>query len=144
MGHPESGKSIAPGWYALTGDLVMILIFAIVGRLSHDMEMTVAGILQTAVPFVTAWIVTGVVLGLYRVPAVTRFSHAWRSTVLVTAVSVPIALVIRAYQLNEGAVVVLFQLVSWVGLLLFMLPWRLVLAALYSGKKEKPTRGVVS
>lgn len=110
----------------------MMLLFAIIGRLSHDMEMTVTGILQTAVPFVTAWIVTGVMLGLYRAPAVTRFSRAWRSTVLVTLVSVPIALVIRAYQLNEGAVVVLFQLVSWGGLLLFMLPWRLVLATFYS------------
>ncbi len=87
------------------GDLVVLLLFAALGRSSHDRPpgaIPFVGVLSTAAPFVAGWFAVGAVLGAFRQSAM----HSVRSAFLLTEktwlVAGPVGLLLRALFLGRG------------------------------------------
>ena len=107
-------------WPALAADVACVLLFAIVGRSSHSESTDLAGVLGTAWPFLTGYLV-----GL-------ALSRGWRRPL-----SRPVALTVWLSTVAGGMVLRLvtgagaalsFVLVTAVVLGVLLLGWRGVLA----------------
>jgi hypothetical protein len=107
---------------ALAIDAVLVVVFAAVGRASHDESLSVAGVLQTSWPFlaglVAGWLVT---LGWRRPVAPLRTGAG------VWAVTVAGGMLLRIVS-GEGTAVA-FIIVAAVTLLVFLVGWRLIVGA---------------
>ena len=103
-------------WPALAADVICILVFAIVGRSSHDESTDLAGVLLTAWPFLAGYLV-----GLLA-------SRGWRSplnrTVAVTvwASTVAVGMVLRV--LTGAGIQLSFVIVATLVLGAMLLGWR--------------------
>lgn len=49
----------------LAGDAAMLLLFAAIGRINHAEGMSVAAVIDTALPFIIGWFATGPFTGAY-------------------------------------------------------------------------------
>jgi peptidoglycan/LPS O-acetylase OafA/YrhL len=110
-------------WSALAADAVCVLVFCAVGRGSHDENITVAGVAQTAWPFLVGaavgWLVT----------------RGWRhplaivpTGVAVWVCTVAVGMVLR--KATSGGVAVTFVVVASLVTAAFLLGWRAVAALL--------------
>ncbi|HMM96336.1 DUF3054 domain-containing protein [Phycicoccus sp.] len=101
-------------------DVLLVLVFAAVGRRSHAEGLDVTGVLRTALPFLvgtaTGWLLASVVL-----ESGPR-SLAWGAVVVVATVAVGMALRALAAQ----GVAVSFVVVATTVLAAFLVGWRLV------------------
>lgn len=57
-------------WFAL--DVALVLVFAISGRSTHERGLSVGGVLETAWPFLAAYVVASLVLRAWRSPSSVR------------------------------------------------------------------------
>ena len=118
---------------ALAGDVACILVFATIGRASHDGIASVGDVLRTALPFLVAlgvgWLVT----------------LAWRAPLAPVRVGVPVAAVtvlvgmLGRALLGEGTALP-FVVVATVTVLLLLVGWRLV-ARLVASRRASTARG---
>ena len=108
---------------SLLVDALLVLLFALMGRLSHAEDVTVSGVLQTAWPFLI-----GLLLGWL---AVRGLRHRWPREVL-DAVPVWLVTVVTGLGLRvlsgTGEAPVSFAIVAAVVLGAFLLGWRSVAA----------------
>ncbi len=106
---------------ALGVDSVLIVVFAVIGRASHESGLTAAGIAQTALPFLAAGVI-GSLLG-------SRFCSTswWRSGLITWVVTVAggVGLRLLVGETAQGA----FVLVTAVVLAAFLIGWRGIAAA---------------
>ncbi len=111
----------------LAGDLVVLTLFAVVGRRTHDEEVALAAafdVARTAAPFLLGWVVAAVATrALHRETAVTLRSMLLH-TLIAWAVALPLAVVVRAVLLGRFSPWS-FYLVASVVPLLMLLCWRL-------------------
>ncbi|WP_319436069.1 DUF3054 domain-containing protein [Mycobacterium sp. RTGN5] len=110
-----------PAVLALAGDIVCVLVFCALGRRSHAEGLTLAGIADTAWPFLS-----GTVLGWL-------ISRAWRapSAVVPTGVIVWLSTVVVGMLLRKASsqgVATSFIIVATVVTALLLLGWRAVAA----------------
>lgn len=84
------------------GDTLALLTFAYIGRASHGDKSLSFGVVQTAAPFIAAWLATSPLLGAYtraateNVPATLKsFARSW-------AVAVPMGIGLRGKLSNEN------------------------------------------
>lgn len=133
--HPESSRSLTPAggpvaapgsradrrsWPVILGaDLVLITVFAALGRQSHEHGLAVTGILLTALPFILACLAGWAAMRAWRRPA-----QLWPAGVVIWLVTVAAGLGIRAAA--GGGTAVSFQLVTLLVLGVFLLGHRLV------------------
>ncbi len=112
------------GWLAL--DLVLVAVFALVGRLSHGEAASVTGMISTAWPFAAGCLVGWLLVGL----SATRTSTDWDPVRPVPAgLPVWLCTVIGGLLLRPatGSTDQLaFVIVATVTLAVFLLGWRLV------------------
>jgi hypothetical protein len=103
-------------WPALAADVICILVFAIVGRSSHGETTDLLGVLGTAWPFLT-----GYVLGL-------ALARSWRhpvarpSALILWASTVAVGMALRV--LTGAGVQLSFVVVTAVVLGVLLLGWR--------------------
>ena len=128
-----------PVWWrrpavALLLDVVLVLVFAAVGRASHDESSPVLGVLSTAWPFLVGtglgWLVVRVVRRSWPLdlaPGVT----VWFATVLV-------GMLLR-HAVGSGTAVS-FVVVASVVLALFLLGWRALGAYAVRRARSSPRR----
>jgi Protein of unknown function (DUF3054) len=107
---------------ALLVDLACVLVFAAIGRASHDESGGLAAVWTTAWPFLT-----GCALGWVA-------SRAWRSplAMMPTGVAVWLSTLVAGMVLRAvagGTTAVSFVVVATVVLALFVVGWRLLVAA---------------
>ena len=115
-------------WTTLGSDLVWVLIFATIGRLSHGEGVDLAGLADTAWPFIVALAgVTVALLGMRRSPELlVNGLFVWLGTL-------GFGMWIRA---NSGAgVQVSFVIVAGLFLLVGMLGWRLGARVLHKRRR---------
>ena len=112
-----TGPRQAAAWLLL--DVVAVIVFATVGRVSHDEGVTVGGVLHVAWPFAV-----GTALGW-------ALSRAWSRPLDLVAVGVPVwagtvvvGLLLRA--VTGAGVAASFVVVATLVLGAFLLGWRLV------------------
>jgi hypothetical protein len=116
--HAPSGR-----WkgIALAVDALLIVLFATLGRRTHESGLDPAGILWTALPFLLAW--AAVSLVTHR-----SWARPWPAGVVVWLVTVIGGLLLRVLFGDTAALS--FQLVTAVMLGLFLLGRRMVTALL--------------
>lgn len=108
------------------GDLIALIVFAAVGRASHDLiatQGTVRATLNTAAPFMLAWLLVGMALGMYRGTALYPLGRVLWRTALAGAVAGPLGVAIRALWLRRPIIWV-FMLVATATSTLALLVWR--------------------
>ncbi|CAI9409838.1 MULTISPECIES: DUF3054 domain-containing protein [Aestuariimicrobium] len=100
-------------------DLILVAIFATIGRVSHGESLVPAGIVHTAWPFMTALLVAWVVLLVRKRPTTTLGAG-----VFVWLVTVVGGMLLRRWT-GEGTAVP-FIVVATVVLAVFLIGWRLL------------------
>ncbi|UWX95806.1 DUF3054 domain-containing protein [Arthrobacter zhaoxinii] len=103
-------------------DLVLIVVFAALGRQSHEHGLTLPGILATALPFLLACLLSWAAVRAWRRPA-----QLWPAGVVIWLGTVAAGLAIRA--LAGGGTAVSFQVVTLAVLGVFLLGQRTVWTA---------------
>ena len=104
------------------GDAAALLVFAVVGRLTHGEGLSPGDVFSTALPFLLAWFASAPATGAFSPPA--RGDDMKAATAAAAkswALAVPLALVLRAISQGGRAPPVPFAIVSFVvggGLLL--------------------------
>lgn len=66
----------------VASDAVAILLFAVIGVLSHDHALTLVHVLRDAGPVGGAWAVAALLFGLYRRPGWKSFALTWGAGVV--------------------------------------------------------------
>ncbi|MBG6225532.1 hypothetical protein IWX63_002105 [Arthrobacter sp. CAN_A2] len=121
--HPASSRSArartAPFVWGIA-DVVLILVFAASGRRTHEHGVTVAGVLDTAWPFLLAYAVAALAARAWRSPGA-----AWPTGVVLWLVTVAGGLAVRA--MSGAGVAPSFQVVTLIVLGAFLLLPRVVL-----------------
>jgi hypothetical protein len=101
---------------AIVADVVAVLVFAAVGRMSHDRSDDLLGLLGTAAPFLVG------VLAVWATPVVRANPIGARAALVVWAGTVVIGLALRT-ALTER-LPLSFAVVTTVALAVLMLGWR--------------------
>jgi hypothetical protein len=111
-------------------DLVLVLLFAGIGRVSHGEDLTLAGMARTAGPFLVGWLVGWVLVVL--VPS-TRV----RPRSLLAGAAVWVAVVVVGMLVRHGVgdgVETSFVVVTTIVVAVFLLGWRAVAALVARGR----------
>ena len=117
---------------ALT-DLVLVLVFAGIGRVSHEEGLTAAGLARTAGPFVVGWLVGWVLVVL--VPTTRLKPRGLAAGVLVWVAVVVVGMLVRGGLVGDG-VQTSFVVVTTIVVAVFLLGWR-ALAALVTRRRTR-------
>lgn len=97
-------------------DLVLVLVFSIIGRASHREALSASGILLTAWPFLAACLLGSLL-------ACVALRLAWfREGLLVWFVTVVVGMLVRG--LTGGGLALGFLIVATVVLAVFLIGWR--------------------
>lgn len=113
-------------------DLVLVVVFCVIGRLSHAEGIfgDLAGLLGTIWPFVAALLIAHVVLMIRRVRR-----ERMLPGLSIWAVTVVLGLVLRAVS-GQGTALP-FIIVTTLMLALFLLGWRAVLALVRRSRADR-------
>lgn len=94
---PEEAARSDPDWLpyweiiALAlGDVIVLLLFAAIGRTSHAREGGFVGVVNTGMPFVTAWLVVALIGGAYSGKALYPLKRVILRTLLSALISGPL------------------------------------------------------
>lgn len=125
-------------WVAVGLDVVVVLLFALVGRRSHSEADTVVGVLQTAWPFLVATVVGSVIAFVVRrnrQSADTRGdAYGWTSGIVVWVTTVVGGMVLRLVS-GIGAAWP-FWIVAFITLGILLLGWRLAARAVLRARSR--------
>lgn len=125
------------GWLAAVVDIVLIVVFALIGRSSHAEATTFAGTWTTAYPFLAGWLVGYLVVRGWRHPL-----RLWPTGVVVWVATVAIGMLLRVLT-GQGDVAgdplpLSFVIVATIVLAVFLLGWRLVVGfVLRAGRRGR-------
>lgn len=118
-----------PAAAAFVIDTVLVIVFAAIGRASHDEGIDPAGVLQTAWPFLV-----GLVVGwALNWVSTRRPPLSWRTAWRVWVLTVLVGMLVR--RLTGDGTAVAFVIVATVTLGVLLLGWRLL-----AGSRLDPAR----
>jgi hypothetical protein len=101
-------------------DLVLVVVFAIIGRASHGEALTLGGILVTGWPFLVGCLVGSLIAGvLLRLPWLYEGLLVWLTTVV-------LGMFLRA--ITGGGMALGFLIVATVVLAVLLIGWRMLAA----------------
>lgn len=130
MEQTDDVTAVAAGSWILAFDVLAVVVFVAVGRDTHDEAGTVAGVTETAAPFLLALAVAWGATRAWRRPAATRTGES------VAALTVTIGMLLRRLLFDEGTAFA-FVVVASVFLGLTFVGWR-SLARAASRKLNQP------
>lgn len=127
------------GWLAAVVDIVLIVVFALIGRSSHAEAASLGGLWTTAYPFLAGWAVGYLVVRGWRRPL-----RIWPTGVVVWVATVVVGMLLRVLT-GQGDVAgdplpLSFVIVATISLAVFLLGWRLV-AGLVATRVARGRRG---
>jgi hypothetical protein len=99
-------------------DLVLVVVFAVVGRASHGEALSLDGLLVTGWPFLL-----GCLIGSVLASVVLRLSWL-REGLLVWAITVVLGMLLRG--ITGGGMAIGFLIVATIVLAVFLIGWRMV------------------
>lgn len=113
------------GWLAAVVDVVLVVLFALIGRSSHGEANTVGALWTTAYPFLAGW-----ALGFVSSRAWARPLRIWPTGVLVWVLTVVIGLAIRVAtgqgDVDGNPLPISFVIVATIVLGVFLVGWRAI------------------
>ncbi|GAA4777561.1 DUF3054 domain-containing protein [Citricoccus nitrophenolicus] len=125
-------RSVAP-WIGGALDVLLIILFAGLGRRTHESGMDLAGLLMTALPFLIAWAVATALTRPRR-----TWTRVWPAGVVVWLVTVVGGLLLRVAMGDTAAPS--FQLVTAGVLGAFLLGRRAVMALILRWRRGQMVR----
>ncbi|WP_144764366.1 DUF3054 domain-containing protein [Curtobacterium sp. 9128] len=113
------------GWLAALIDVVLIVVFALIGRSSHGEANSVGALWTTAYPFLAGWAIAYVTSGAWARPL-----RTWPTGVVAWILTVFVGMAIRVAT-GQGVVdgnplPISFVIVATIVLGVFLLGWRAV------------------
>lgn len=105
---------------ALAADVVLVVLFAAVGRATHEESLSAGGVIGTAWPFLV-----GLLVGWVVVLATGRRPVAWSSGVLVWACTVVGGMLLRS--VSDAGTALPFVVVASLVTFALLVGWRLTL-----------------
>ncbi|MGO2110430.1 MAG: DUF3054 domain-containing protein [Pseudoclavibacter sp.] len=108
-------------WRAIALDLILVVVFAVIGRANHGETLTLWGVADTAWPFVIACLLGWLVVTLARLP----HARAWPSGLVIWVVTVAAGMGLRILTGDTAATA--FVIVASVTLAVFLIAPRLLL-----------------
>lgn len=127
-------SSLRTAGLALAADVACILVFVAIGRRNHDEGVTLAGIAETAWPFLTGLAVGWLLARAWRQPT------ALRTGAMVWPITIVIGMGIRA-AIGTG-IAVSFILVATLVTGALLLGWRAAWAARERGRERGRGKGL--
>jgi len=120
-------------WVLLSAvlDVVLVVLFTVIGRVSHGEGLGFAGVVQTAWPFLVGTLLAWLVFGAWRRPLAIV-----RTGVPVWVITVVVGMLLRVVS-GQG-VAVSFVIVAAVVLGVFLLGWRAIVTPI--AKRTSPAR----
>lgn len=118
---------------AILIDLTLVIIFAVIGRMSHGETLDTDGIIRTGSPFFAATLITVILMTLRRVRL-----ESLRSGFLVWGLTLGLGMIFRVL-IGDGTQPA-FVVVAGLFLALFLIGWR-ALWWLYRRRSGKPGSG---
>jgi DUF3054 family protein len=104
----------------VVGDVVALVLFALLGLISHDKGIGAHGLFRDALPVVAGWLIAAGSFDLYRRPS-------WKRFVLTWLVGITGGVLVRGLVLHRnvlGAKYLTFVAVTLVVTLVLLLAWR--------------------
>ncbi len=115
-------------WRVLLVDLVLIVVFAAIGRRSHEESGAIVGVLSTAAPFLIGYTVSALATRLDRAPmSIARAVIAW-------APGIALGMVLRRLVFDRGTASS-FVMVAFIATAVLLLGWRVI--ALLIGRARR-------
>lgn len=123
----------------LVGDVLALLVFAIIGRTNHGEGLDIASAVGTAAPFIISWVALSPLLGSFSRKATSSLKSIPLELALPWAVSMPAALALRG--LLKGAVPPTpFIVITMVATLVLLSAWRAVYVSLLGETSDEEYR----
>ena len=104
-------------------DTFAVVLFVAIGRREHEQDSAIAGLIETAAPFLIALALAWLVLRVWKRPT------EWRTGVGVWAIVVVAGMLLRNLVFDDGTATA-FVIVATLFLALFIVGWRLAFAAM--------------
>ncbi|MDB5085015.1 MAG: hypothetical protein JWN30_1901 [Bacilli bacterium] len=120
-------------WILIIGDIVLFLLFALLGRNQHSEAVSTGSLLLTSLPFIVGWLIVG---GLFRSWSERSISSVGTAVLFVLktwVIAGPLSLGLRALFLWRG-IPVAFAIVALLVNFIFLTIWRIL--AVYLLKKR--------
>lgn len=114
-------------------DLLVVLVFVVVGRRTHQEAETLAGVMETAAPFVAAVATGWVATRAWRRPAASSTGYG------VVVATLVVGMALRALVFSEG-IAATFVLVAAVFLSAGFLGWRLAVQSIAARRPQGAAR----
>lgn len=128
------------GWLAAVIDVVLIVVFALIGRSSHGEADTALGLWTTAYPFLAGWAIGYVTSGAWARPL--RF---WPTGIVVWILTVFIGMAIRVAtgqgDVDGDPLPISFVIVATIVLGVFLLGWRGIARGVLGATARRRARG---
>ncbi|MBS1905690.1 MAG: DUF3054 domain-containing protein [Actinobacteria bacterium] len=117
---PDRRSALSWPW-AVGIDVVLVIVFAAIGRASHEHSVDPLGVLETAWPFLVGLAAGWAVLRAWRAPAAPL-----RTGALLVVITVVLGMILRV--VSGGSTAIAFIIVATVTLLVFLVGWRAIAA----------------
>lgn len=88
-------------WILVAGDLLAFLLFGVLGRASHGLEVTILTAIGAAYPFALAWLGMGLLLGSFKPARVAGPLEAVKWAWITWILSWPVGLLLRSLILQR-------------------------------------------
>ncbi|GAC1424129.1 MAG: hypothetical protein PVS3B3_07490 [Ktedonobacteraceae bacterium] len=108
----------------VAGDMIVFLIFAIIGRRSHSEAGTIFGPVITALPFATAWFLVAPFIGAFRRGLERNTGTFALRTLLAWLVAWPVAMLFRGIFVDKGVPPWTFALITLISNTILLQAWR--------------------
>ena len=116
----------------VVGDIIIFLIFAAIGRRSHEQSSAVIGVAVTAIPFAAGWFLVSPFIGVYKRILMANPGRMALRTFLAWLASWPVAMALRVIFIDHGNIafksLVSFSLVTLISNTVLLLVWRVPFA----------------
>lgn len=122
-------------WVLVAGDVIVFLIFAAWGRSAHDMQLTTSGFLSTVWPFLAAWFIVGIPMGVYRPEAYASAGAGAKKALFTWIIGEPVALALRSLAMGRLPHWS-FALVSFTTSVVLLVAWRALYGALHAARSR--------
>lgn len=109
----------------ILGDLIVLYLFMMLGRMSHQEPLGFLAVSETAVPFIVGWLIAVILVGAYRLDQLQTYGGAVKKAVLAWIIGMPLGFIIRALILQRWFHWS-FIAITLFGTLLFILAWRML------------------
>jgi hypothetical protein len=116
----------------VVGDIIIFLVFAAIGRRSHEQASNVLGTAVTALPFAVGWFLISPLMGAYRRVLMANPGKMALRTFLAWLAAWPVAMALRVIFVDHGNIalksLVSFSIVTLITNSILLQLWRVPFA----------------